>query len=419
MTVHSAWLPATGQTRADTRLTQAGATLPADPLTVQSGILPGVPDGSAKVAAFWLLNQNGMSATVDPGRAVIQGPAAQGAYPVTLSDVTPITFADNATPHGRIDLVCLRVYDAAYPDTDNPGQETKATLEIVKGEESSTPQVPATPHLALALYAVPVAAGASTGMGGLDWTKVQDLRVTTVAAGGVLPAYGNAAVPGAYPGQLRDLGNVLQRWDGTAWVPYPQAVGGIAPSGTTTGGYVGQYRCTTGGYLQRWDGTNWWQTVRGYSYVADPSNSLGGSTNSATYTTSILGQIAPPVTGGSGTGVFTSFGISYLLPLTIPFTAPASGAVLVRMGARIETDSATASGYLSVGITEGSTTAFSPSDNWSAVGSGVSYGSFATETRLYGMTPGLTYTATLYHRVNGSSANAVFRNRYLRIDPSW
>lgn len=83
-----------------------------------------------------------------------------------------------------------------------------------------------------------------------------DLRTPTVAVGGILPVYGDTG-NGAYPGQYRDSGGALQRWDGSAWVSYPSALGGIAPSGTvTTASYTGQYRDTPAG-LQRWNGTAW------------------------------------------------------------------------------------------------------------------------------------------------------------------
>ncbi|WP_037912343.1 hypothetical protein [Actinacidiphila yeochonensis] len=389
MTVHSAWLLTNGQTAEDTRLTQLGATLPADPLTVRSGILPGSATGSAIVAAFGLTSQSGMSATVGPGRAVIQGTAAQGAYPVTLSDATPVTIADNTSQYARIDLVCLRVYDASYA-----GEQTTADLEVIQGTPSAVPVVPAIPELTLPLYEVRVPAGASAGGGGVDWTtQVLDLRATTVATGGVLPAYGNTTVPGAYPGQYRGLGNVLQRWDGTAWVPYPQAVGGIAPSDTFAGAYTGQYRDTFESRLQRWDGTTWQELVPGFSLNGAIA---GGGTTSTAYVSTLTGATTP---------------------ITADFTAPASGRVLVRVTGRVVSSSATASGYLTVAVTQGSTTFQAASDDLAAVGSGAYPHSVATEFQLGGMTPGLVYTATLFYRSSIASATATFANRVVHVEP--
>ncbi|WP_037912346.1 hypothetical protein [Actinacidiphila yeochonensis] len=389
MTIHSAWLLTSGQTAQDTRLTQLGATLPADPLRVRSGILPGSADGSAVLAAFDLENRSGMSATVAPGRAVIQGMATQGAYPITLSDATPVSFADGDAQYDRIDLVCLRVYDASYAD-----EQTTADLEVLAGKPDAVPQPPATPDLALPLYAVRVAAGTSAGTGGVDWTKVEDLRATTVATGGVLPAYGNTAVPGTYVGQLRDLGNSLQRWDGTAWVAYPQGIGGIAPADTATGAYTGQYRDTTDGGLLWWTGTSWEEPVPSYVFVEDAVGKVG-TTASTTYVSALSGTATP---------------------VTSDFTAPASGAMVFRMGARVSTTSATATGYLCLVITQGSTTFQAAGDNVAILAPGLYPTSYATEFEISGMTPAQVYTATLYHRSSVSSATVTFRNRYLRID---
>lgn len=122
------------------------------------------------------------------------------------------------------------------------------------------------PGTGLAIYQVRVAAGMSAGKGGINWsTDVTDLRTPVVAIGGILPAYGETGT-GAYPGQFRDSGGALQRWDGSAWVSYPSALGGIAPAGAvTTASYTGQYRDTSAGVLQRWNGTTW------VSYLPSPT----------------------------------------------------------------------------------------------------------------------------------------------------
>ncbi len=255
MNLRSAWVAETGQTREDTRLTQLGATTPVNPLEVRSGILPGSYDGLYRMSGFWLEGAAGaMSATVHEGRAVIAAGATRGAYPVTLPEPSALTFTDGDATNPRIDLVVLRIYDSLY---DNSGQ-TKAALEIIKGTPAATPVAPVIPGIGLALYQVKVAAGISAGKGGITWsTDVTDLRTPVVAVGGILPAYGETG-NGAYPGQFRDSGGALQRWDGSAWVSYPSALGGIAPAGAvTTASYTGQYRDTSAGVLQRWNGTAW------------------------------------------------------------------------------------------------------------------------------------------------------------------
>ncbi|WP_225847921.1 hypothetical protein [Streptomyces sp. HPF1205] len=391
-TVRSAWLLGTGQTREDTRLTELGATLPADPLKVTSGILPGSADGSAKVAAFWLTDQTAMTATVQPGRAVIQGMATQGAYAVTLAEATTLTFADG-DPQPRVDLVCLRVYDTPY---DGSGQ-TAAALEIVRGTAAATPVPPPVPAQALPLYTVAVPAGASAGNTGILWASaVTDLRVTTVATGGVLPVYGNAAVPGSYIGQLRDNNNVVERWSKSAWVGYPQALGGIIPSGSGVAAtYVGQYR-DSGGKLQRWNGTAW-DTVSpatlGFVYSYD-----AGSTTSTTYNSTLADRTAP---------------------LTVNFTAPPTGAVLVTLGATVHTTGdATTTGYMAAAITQGATVVSAAGDNYAAQGTYSYPNSVMVTYRVGGLTPGAASTATAWFRSTNSKFDTWFDNLQIRIEPA-
>ncbi|MFB7517832.1 hypothetical protein [Streptomyces sp. NPDC056144] len=257
MPLHTGWLAPEGQTRHATRHVVVGATTPVGPLHARSGILPGTYDGKYRVGGLWMSGNGPMTATVYHGRAVVQGPITQGAYPVTLEGDTVITFADGDAQYDRIDLVVLRVYDTQYDGS----QRTEAAIEIVKGTAAATPVAPDVPPLSLALFTVRVKAGTSAGSGGIQWASgvITDLRVTTAGVGGILPVYNNAAVPGSYPGQYQDNDNshFLQRWDGTAWVAYPKEVGGIAPTGTiSVGSYTGQFR-ESSGTLQRWNGTAW------------------------------------------------------------------------------------------------------------------------------------------------------------------
>ncbi|MFF8969765.1 hypothetical protein [Streptomyces sp. NPDC014995] len=253
MNLRSSWVAETGQTREDTRLTQIGATTPANPLEVRSGILPGSYDGQYRLSGFWMEGHAGtMSTTVHEGRAVIQADGGQGAYPVTLAEPFPLAFAAGQA-QDRYDMVVLRIYDDLY---DESGL-TKAAIEIIQGTPDANPVQPALPDIALPIYRVRVRAGVSAGNGGINWNNdALDLRTPTVAVGGILPVVGDTG-NGAYPGQFRDSGGALQRWDGSAWVSYPSALGGIAPSGTlSTASYTGQYR-DSGGVLQRWNGSSW------------------------------------------------------------------------------------------------------------------------------------------------------------------
>ncbi|MFE0649162.1 hypothetical protein ACFVZH_11285 [Streptomyces sp. NPDC059534] len=257
MPVRSGWLLPTGQTRQNTRITNVGATTPVNPLASRSGVLPGTYDGKYRVGGLWMSGSGPMAATVYHGRAVVQGGTTDGAYPVALDEDITITFGDGDPLNPRIDLVVLRVYDN---DIDALGKY-EAAVEIVRGQPAANPVAPTPPPLSLTLFSVKVKAGASAGTGGVGWADgiTTDLRTTLVSAGGILPVYNNAAVPGSYPGQYQDNDNshFLQRWDGNGWVAYPREIGGIAPNNMlSTGSYIGQFR-ETNGVLQRWNGTVW------------------------------------------------------------------------------------------------------------------------------------------------------------------
>lgn len=217
MNLRSAWLPVTGQTRSDTRVATFGALTPTSPVTTRSGVLPGSADGKWRISGFTVSGTTAMGATVYPGRAVVQGSDAQGAYPVALTQTVNLTFADGHAQYGRIDLIVVRVYDNEY---DASGR-SEAAVEVVRGTPAAAPVAPAAPPLSLPLYTVTVPAGASAGNGGINWASaLVGLRSATVALGGILPVTTDTAI-GAYPGQYRDIDGGLQRWDGTAWMPYP------------------------------------------------------------------------------------------------------------------------------------------------------------------------------------------------------
>jgi hypothetical protein len=210
VTVRAAWLTnrgdaAGGQTRNDSRMTPLGAMVPAAELTTTPGVIPGG-------TPFALTATGPMTATLGTGRAVIQGTDIQGAYPVTITAPETLVFIDGDPTSPRIDLVVLRVYDAAYDDS----AQVMATVEIIPGTPAAAPEPPPLPPAALALYRVAVAAATSAGTGGLDFPAVTtDVRSYTVAAGGIIPA---ADAPGAYRAQYADDGTGLQRYSGTAWV---------------------------------------------------------------------------------------------------------------------------------------------------------------------------------------------------------
>ncbi|MCG6499185.1 hypothetical protein [Kitasatospora sp. A2-31] len=245
MPVRAAWLPPTGQTRTDTRLAPVGTMTPTGATTTAPGVIPGG-------TPLMLTPTAPMQAQLDAGRAIVQGSALQGAYPVTLTLPETLAFAPGHAQWDRIDVVLLHVYDGLY---DQSGKAL-AVVEILKGTPAADPKPAPLPACSLPLWAVRVPVAASAGTGGIPWaTAVTDLRVYTVAAGGVRPDA--SSEPGAYVGQLRDTGTRVERWSGAAWVPYPSALGGIVPNtGPAFGSYVGQWRDGPNG-LDRWDGAQW------------------------------------------------------------------------------------------------------------------------------------------------------------------
>ena len=224
MPVRSGWLSPDGQSREDTRLVSLGALTPTSSIGTRTGVLPGSYNGQYRFSGFTLTGvANTMTASISPGRAVIQAPdtlaapGVRGAYPVALTGYLPIVFDDGDAQYGRIDLVVLRVYDDAY---DGSGR-SETVVEIIKGTPAATPAVPAIPDLCLALYEVTVQANASAGTNAIAWsTALNGRRTATVAAGGILPVSTDTSI-GSYPGQYRDVDGQLQRWSGTAWTNYP------------------------------------------------------------------------------------------------------------------------------------------------------------------------------------------------------
>ncbi|MET9372972.1 hypothetical protein ABZX98_02295 [Streptomyces sp. NPDC002992] len=252
MTVRAAWLQSAGQTREDTRLTLAALLTPSGqapeetPLRSRPGILPG---------GFVLTGTAAMQCSIGTGRAIVQGKdTRQGAYLVSAIEPKTITIEDGDAQYDRIDLIELAVVDDDYDKTG----VTEAVVRLVKGTPAAAPVAPASgTGSTQPLYTVKVPKGVSAGTGGIAWTggAVTTQHWPVVALGGITPTSG---FKGAYVGQYRDAGGLLQRWDGTTWVSYPKATGGIAPAGSlgSSGSYAGQYRDSSG-VLQRWDGSAW------------------------------------------------------------------------------------------------------------------------------------------------------------------
>lgn len=268
MTVRAAWLlpggaGQPGQTREDTRLAPLGTMTPAGELTSRPGVIPGGDPFAATGAGA-------MSLQIGVGRAVVQGTLAQGAYPVAVDAPVTVTFTDGDALFDRIDTVCLKVYDGLF-DTDG---KTLAAVEVVVGTPAETPVGPSVGNAALPLWNVTVPAGASAGVGGIDWNSALfDRRKHTVAVGGIVPRSALADT-GAYEGQYRDLGGTLERWNAAdaVWETYrppelpPETItaGAVTATGWTLSSFEARRR---GGVVQV---LGYW-TRSGATLLANPN----------------------------------------------------------------------------------------------------------------------------------------------------
>ncbi|HEY1178980.1 MAG TPA: hypothetical protein VGF17_22735 [Phytomonospora sp.] len=230
MTVRPAWLLPLGQTREDTRLAPVGTWSPENEIRTRDGVIPGGNPFAATGAGA-------MTLQLGIGRAAVQGTTAQGAYPVAVDAPETVTFTDGNAQFARIDSVILRVYDGLFDQSDN----ALARIEIVQGEATATPTAPTLPACSLRLWDVTVPAGASAGVGGINWASaLADRRRFTAAVGGILPQGWGLSFDGAYEGQFRDADGTLERWNATTdvWETYrpPERAVETTSGGLTTAG---------------------------------------------------------------------------------------------------------------------------------------------------------------------------------------
>ncbi|MFH9297642.1 hypothetical protein [Streptomyces sp. NPDC017520] len=397
MPVRSAWLinrteTESGQSRADTRLAPLGTMAPNGALTGASGVIPGSVGGEHLMSGLYVFGESaGMRVTVAPGRAVIQGQEAAGAYPVVLTDYASLVLEDGNASNDRIDLVVLRVRDAQH----DGGDRTEASLEVITGEAKATPEQPQTPPTSLPLARITVPAGASVGTGGIVWEEaVYDLRVPTVAVGGILVESWNRDVTGGYPGQYRDSSAALQRWDGARWASYPRQTGGIAPQGALAAGeYTGQYR-DENGQLQRWDGTLWRPAVPSTAWA---HNTDGGYCTATSWVEAVTDTTGPTVTA--------------------TFTVPVTGAVLVTVGFMGHTGVDGQWSRMGVNIRKDGVLVLEANDARSATVGSKAMTSVSATFRIAGLQPGAVYTAVSAYTTSATSNRGWFDNRFVRVDP--
>jgi hypothetical protein len=147
--------------------------------------LGGVLPGSMSVAPG-----SGLAVTVGSGYACVpHATQGNGAYLFGLLSQAPLTISANSSGLTRIDLIVARVYDL----TDS---SSFCDVEVVTGTPGAAQ--PAPPTASIPLAAVSVAASASS----LTTGNITDLRVITVATGGIMPIASASVAPAVPPTQL-------------------------------------------------------------------------------------------------------------------------------------------------------------------------------------------------------------------------
>lgn len=193
-------------------------------LAVASGVRPGA-NGPLKVAAA-----TGLSVTVNPGFALVQGSAAanQGTYATCLDASATLTCQTADSVNDRIDSVCVTV-------TDNGNATSNAVVQIVTGTPAGSPSAPALPANSVRLGDVRVPANATS----LSAGNVADKRTYAAAAGGIKLVQSSTFYPTAGQGVPGDfyfdmaLGRLLV-FNGTTLVAPSTALFAPAVAGPAT-----------------------------------------------------------------------------------------------------------------------------------------------------------------------------------------
>lgn len=214
----------------DLRLGQISALLSAlgGSATNQLGIGSGVrhaPNNPLFVAVA-----SGLSVTVNPGFAIVQGSAAanSGAYAGTLDATATLTCATADLVNPRIDSVIVQF-------VDNGNNTSTATVNIQTGTPAASPSPPAVPSNSIVLCNITVPANAVSLTSG----NLSDQRNFLAAAGGIKPVSSSSFYPTTGPasGYAHDLTTGRLKWfNGTA-LQAPQTaafapVSGVGSSGT-------------------------------------------------------------------------------------------------------------------------------------------------------------------------------------------
>ncbi|MCZ4506881.1 hypothetical protein O3Q52_01390 [Streptomyces sp. ActVer] len=141
------------------------------------------------------------------------------------------------------------------------------------------------------------------------------------------------------------------------------------------------------------------------------------------YTGSVWSQLAPAPVHKANPTVGTTAATAFVETLTgstgdsvAAFTAPASGSVLVSVGARIS-NSTTGTCFMSANVKagSGSTVVLAAGEGRSAISTGTGQVSASTQYLVSGLTPNSAYTATAAYKC--TTGTATFAFRFLTVTP--
>ncbi|GAX52986.1 hypothetical protein [Streptomyces olivochromogenes] len=141
-------------------------------------------------------------------------------------------------------------------------------------------------------------------------------------------------------------------------------------------------------------GSVWTQLAPGPVHKA---NSTAGTTTAASYVESLTGSTGDPT--------------------AVTFTAPASGAVLVALGARLSSSATGTSCFMSANVRQGTTVVLAAADARSAISTGTDQCSVSTQFQVTGLTPNGVYTATAAYKSSATTATATGAYRFVTVTP--
>ncbi|MEV7073442.1 hypothetical protein [Streptomyces sp. NPDC093990] len=216
--------------RLATGVLASAAADPGNPIAARTGIKPG-PGNPGYVEAEATPSR---FVQIRPFQGVVQGTRAPyaGAYLITLGQLKRLDVLTEAPAHSsysRIVLVVARQTDRQYGDASDG-----MVVQVEAGAPAPTPVAPRLTGDCLPLAQITVRANA----GSVTQADIKDLRMFTVAAGGVLPLQSYESLPAdGHPGQrLYDLENGLDLVrTGTAW--RPAATGAVEFFGPADAGW--------------------------------------------------------------------------------------------------------------------------------------------------------------------------------------